>query len=327
MIDAIPRGMMVKEGSAEGKRLVASSLCDLVASSLCDYAMLERVESEWRELVNAARLGSPFAHPGWSMTWAKRFVPENDLQYVAIRHGGDHGRLVRLAPYYRKRRMMAGTVITTIQAVGTGQGDPLTEGCHLVALPGRARDVLSVVVKHLAALPDTDWIQLAVGDGQPKPITQWIDGDTGWVIHHRKVRPCVVIDDMPREPEQFLSGLGRNLRESPRRARNRSAHLGAMEFRRVSHPDEIVTAVHHLIRLHIMRSEMAQKIQHGENLGGAFDEFLVEAASQLAREGLASVFLAEHADSPVAAQLVLSDGSPDYISVSGLDLGSIGTRI
>jgi CelD/BcsL family acetyltransferase involved in cellulose biosynthesis len=64
---------------------------------------------------------------------------------------------------------------------------------------------------------------------------------------------------------------------------------------------------------------MQGKVTHQNALGGSIDEFLCDAAVQLAREGLAVVHLAEHAGIPVAAQLVLSDGSTDYISASGLN--------
>ncbi len=310
MIAQISRGEIVKGTPKTGS-------AGLVARSLRDFAALESIETEWAGLVDRAGLGSPFVHPGWSLTWAKRFVPEADLEYVEVRDRA--GCLVGLAPYYRRRRTFAGLGVTTIQAVGTGHGDPLTEGCHFVATAEHSRDVLTSVTRHLTSASDVDWIHLAIGSGQAWPLPQWLDGDTGWSIHHRKVRPCVVMDDMPTESDQVLAGLKRNLRESLRRARNRSANLGAMEFRCVRSPNEIGAAVHDLIKLHTLRSEMPQKVSHPNLLRGAFGGFLVDAVRALAGHGLASVFVAEHAGTSVAAQLVLSDGSADYMSVSGLD--------
>ncbi|MCH9642233.1 MAG: GNAT family N-acetyltransferase [Actinomycetia bacterium] len=290
----------------------------LTISAIRDFQSLSEIREEWAELVRTARLGSPFAHPAWSMTWAEHFVPEGDLEYVAVRET-DEGRLIGMAPFYRRHRSMSRLTMTTIQPIGTGQGEPLTEGVHLVALPNRARDVLCAVVQHVAALPNSDWAQVSVGEGQGWPLPQWLDGDSDGSIQHRKVRPCVVLDDLPEDPELVLPGLKRNLRESLRRARNRSAKMGNISFRGLTDPVEVADAVPEIIRLHTMRSEMRGKVTHANMLGGRIDDFLADAAVRLAREGLASVQLAEHSGVPVAAQLVLSDGSADYISVSGLD--------
>jgi CelD/BcsL family acetyltransferase involved in cellulose biosynthesis len=300
-----------KNGNAKGSRLVAVPMRD--------YHSLTRIWAEWADLVRAAQLGSPFTHPAWSLTWAKHFVPEGDLEYVVIRESDHAGRLVGVAPFYRRRRSLASLKMTTIQPIGTGQGDSLTEVVHMLALPDRTRDVLTAVVQHLTSLPHSDWVQLSVGDGQGWPLPQWLDGEDDGLILHRKTRPCVVLDDIPKDPELVLSGLKRNLRESLRRARNRSAKLGDISFHCVSDPDEIAIAVRHLIWLHAQRAEMPSKVAHPNMFGGAIDEFLCDAAVQLAREGLAKVFLAQHSRVPVAAQLVLSDASTDYISASGLN--------
>ncbi|MGB0972278.1 MAG: hypothetical protein ACPGVG_15160, partial [Mycobacterium sp.] len=54
-------------------------------STLRDFQSLSDIREEWTELVRTARLGSPFAHPAWSLTWAEHFVPEGDLECVAVR--------------------------------------------------------------------------------------------------------------------------------------------------------------------------------------------------------------------------------------------------
>lgn len=291
----------------------------LVTSAIRDFQSLAHIRGEWGALVRTAAIGSPFAHPAWSLTWAQHFVPEKDLEFVAIREGDEGGRLVGMAPFYRRHRSLARVKMTTVQPIGTGRGEALTEAVHLVALPERTRDVLCAVVQHVAALPDSDWAQICVGDGQGWPLPQWLEGDSAGLIHHRKARPSVVLDDLPDDPEQILPGLKRNLRESLRRARNRSKRMGDITFRGVGDPIEVAATIGQIIRLHTLRSEMEGKVTHENMLGGSIDDFLADAAVQLARAGLATVQLVEHAGVPVAAQLVLSDGTTDYLSVSGLD--------
>lgn len=297
----------------------AAPVSGLTAVRLSSYQGLEDIRTEWAELVRDAGLGSPFVHPGWSLTWARQFVREDDLEYVAIRGGGPEGPLVGMGPFYRRRRSLGALGVTTVQPIGTGHGDPLTEGVHILARPEHSREVLRAVIEHVTLLPDTHWVQVSVGDGQGWPLPQWVDGDVDALITHRKTRACVIIEDLPTDPKGVLPGLRRNLRESLRRARNRSAKLSDMAFRCVSDPEAVTTAVGQLIRLHTLRAAMPGKVRHPNLLAGAFGEFLCEAVVQLARDGLASVHLAENAGRPVAAQLVLSDGTVDYISVSGLD--------
>ena len=51
------------------------------------------------------------------------------------------------------------------------------------------------------------------------------------MIRHTKTRPCVVFDDLPPDMDGLRPRLKRDIRESVRRSRNRSAKLGGVTFR------------------------------------------------------------------------------------------------
>lgn len=288
-------------------------------SAIRDLNALAEVRKEWATLHGDAAPGSPFEHPAWAETWAKYYVPDGDLECVAVRDRALDGSLIGFAPLYRRHRRVAGRGATCIQPLGTGQNQALTEVVQVLSLPERTGDVLKAVLRHLETLQGWSWAQLSLGPTQGWLVPQWLDDHSKAMIRHIKTRPCVVFDDLPADMDGLRPRLKRNVRESVRRSRNRSAKLGGITFRCASDVAEIEAAVPKLVQLHRMRSRMPGKVEHPDVLDGTESTFLAEAVRNLAVHGLARVYLAEHAGDPVAAQLVLSDARTDYLSVSGLN--------
>jgi CelD/BcsL family acetyltransferase involved in cellulose biosynthesis len=287
-------------------------------TSIRDFGTMSELRKEWATLHLDAAPGSPFEHPAWAETWAKHYVAEGDLECIAVR---DHARdysLIGFAPLYRRHRGVPGMRATSIQPLGTGRNQALTEVVQVLSLPDRTEEVIRAVVRHLETLDGWNWAQLSLGPGQGWLLPQWFGDPAGTMLRHAKTRPCVVFDDLPSDVTALRSRLKRNIRESIRRSRNRSAKLGGLTFRCVSDVLEIEAAVPELVRLHRMRSQMTGKVEHADILGGMESAFLLEAVRNLAEHGLARIYLAEHAGTPVAAQLVLSDANTDYLSVTGL---------
>jgi CelD/BcsL family acetyltransferase involved in cellulose biosynthesis len=284
-----------------------------------EHAALAELSKEWATLHGDAAPGSPFEHPAWVTAWAQYYVPEGQLECVVVRDHSLDGLLIGFAPLYRRYRGVAGLRATCIQPLGTGRNQALTEVVQVLALPGRTAEVIRAVVRHLEAMPDWNWAQVSLGPDQGWLLPQWLDDQNGAMILLAKTRPCVVFEDMPGDAEALRAGLKRNVRESIRRSRNRSAKLGGVTFHCATDVPEIEAAVPKLAQLHRMRSGMPGKVEHSDHLGGIQSAFLAEAVRNLAAYGLARVHLAEHTGQPVAAQLVLSDGHTDYVSISGLN--------
>jgi CelD/BcsL family acetyltransferase involved in cellulose biosynthesis len=280
---------------------------------------LGELRKEWATLHSDAAPGSPFEHPAWAESWAKHYVPDGDLECIAVRDLALDGLLIGFVPLYRRYRGVPGMRAIAIQPLGTGRNQALTEVVQVLALPARTAEVLRAVVRHLESLEGWNWAQLSLSPTQGWLLPQWFGDPAGTMLRHTKTRPCVVFDELPADIDALRPRLKRNIRESVRRSRNRSAKLVGVTFRCVSDVLEIDTAVPDLVRLHGMRSQMAGKIEHADVLGGTESAFLLEAVRNLAEHGLARIYLAEHAGEPVAAQLVLSDGNTDYLSVTGLN--------
>jgi CelD/BcsL family acetyltransferase involved in cellulose biosynthesis len=291
----------------------------IVVSAIRDFGALGELRKEWATLHSDAAPGSPFEHPAWAETWAKHYVPDADLECIAVRDPALDCSLIGFVPMYRRHRGVPGMRATSLQPLGTGRNQALTEVVQVLSLPGRTGEVMRAVVRHLETLEGWNWAQLSLGPTQGWLLPQWFGDPAGTRLRHTKTRPCVVFDELPADLDTLRPRLKRNIRESVRRSRNRSAKLGGVTFRCVSDALEIESAVPDLVRLHGMRSQMTGKIEHADILGGTESAFLLEAVRNLAEHGLARIYLAEHTGNPVAAQLVLSDGSTDYLSVTGLD--------
>jgi CelD/BcsL family acetyltransferase involved in cellulose biosynthesis len=284
-----------------------------------DFDAMADVRKEWANLHWDAAPGSPFEHPAWAETWAKYYVPEGDLECVAVRDHTLDASLIGFAPLYWRQRGIAGVGARCVQPMGTGQKQALTEVVQVLSLPERTSEVMRAVLGHLEALEGWNWAQVSLGPTRGWMVPQWLGDPSKAVIRHIKTRPCVVFDNLPAETAGLRPRLKRNVRESVRRSRNRSAKVAGMTFRCASDVAEIEAAVPKLVELHRMRSRMPGKVEHADVLGGTESAFLAAAARNLAEQGLARVYLAEHGGNPAAAQLVLSDGHTDYLSVSGLD--------
>jgi len=189
----------------------------------------------------------------------------------------------------------------------------------VLSLPGRTGEVVRAVLRHVEALEGWNWAQLSLGPTQGWLLPQWLGDPARATIRYSKTRPGVIFDELPSDIDALTPRLKRNVRESIRRSRNRSAKLGGVTFRCASDAADVEAAVPKLVQLHRMRSQLLGKVEHADMLRGMESAFLVEAVRKLAEDGLARVYLAEHAGNPVAAQLVLSDGRTDYLSVSGLN--------
>ncbi len=289
-------------------------------TAIRDAAGLGELRDEWAELHSKSHAGTPFEHPGWAQVWAEYFVPDGDLECVAVRDSDLGGALIGFAPMYRGRHSFAGVRARCIRPLGTGGREELTEVVQVLALPDRTSEVLRALVYHLESLQGWSWAQLSLGPDQGWLLPQWLDDPANGMIKQRNTRPCVIISDLPSDVDSLRSGLKRNVRESVRRSKNRSAKHGGMTFRCASEVDDVATSVRRLIELHRMRARMGGKVEHSDKFSSELEgDFLVRAASALARDGLARVHLAEHFGEPVAALLVLSDAGTDYLSVTGLN--------
>ena len=292
---------------------------DIHTIALRDFASIEKTRYEWVDLINEARTGCPFVHPEWAIAWARHFVDECDLEFLAFREGSADGKLVGIAPLYRKLYSSLGFGAVALVPIGTGRSEAITEVMQVLISTDRTQEVMREMVQHIGDSADWDWGQLPVAPSHGWPVPQWLGTSSPSVLRHDKTKACLVFEDLPDTPELLAPRLKRNLKESLRRTRNRSAKLGGVELGCADDRESVGRVLPHLFALHRARSRMPGKVVHPDVVSGEVEVFLSEVVPRMADGGLARVHFAERDGRPIAAQLVLSDGYGDYASISGFD--------
>ncbi|WP_147263159.1 GNAT family N-acetyltransferase [Geodermatophilus sp. TF02-6] len=273
---------------------------------------------EWRGLHRRLGGWSPFTDPDYQMVWCDRFVDDGDERILAVRHA-DTRELVAVVPLFLATvggRGMRGRVLALF---GAFREPLLLELPELLVQPEHARAALVTVVAWLAEHREWDWVELTLGEEQPWPVSRWL-ADAGLdpaILVHKSVLPSVVLD-LPDTGD--LPPLGRNLRESLRRSRNRTkGPAGEWRVDEVGpeHPcwDE---AVADLRRLHRARAGMTGVIAHPDVFRGTSQgEFLAALAGTPAAT-LPRVHRLLRDDVAVAALLVFHSVTRTWLSVSGV---------
>ncbi|MDH6132174.1 CelD/BcsL family acetyltransferase involved in cellulose biosynthesis [Kitasatospora sp. MAA4] len=290
---------------------------ELTIRRVTTFDALEELLIPWRELYERSGSRNPYAAPEWLLTWARHFVAERELDVLAVfrrRH------LVGVAPGYRRR---LGAGLRTVQLLGAGRHDELTELPGVLAEPADSRAVLRAVVGDWCARQSGwDWLDLPLSADQGWFEPEWLTGEVAraGLVRHKTTRPSVVLA-LPSEARDLRHSLKRNVRESLRSARSRldrsgrrwavTAHQGEPQLR---------AALPELARLHAARAALPGRRRHTDVLASAAHRaFLAEVLPLMARAGRAAILTLDVEDRPVAAQLVLSAPRADYLGISGVD--------
>lgn len=292
---------------------------DLRVEVLRTHAEVGELAPEWAALHEAVAPGTVYEHPDWALTWARRFVRPGRLLVVAVRRA-DGGELVGVGAFHRSERLSRLGGPRWLQPLGTGMHVALTEVSQVLVLPavGRAA-VREVVIAVEAELDTCDWVQLSLGPRQGWFEPQWLGAAGELTLLHQRTRPCVVLTDLPKDPDELRRRLKRNVRESVRRSRNRLARDGAVVVTRVvSGPEAVAAELPELFRLHAARASLVGKVEHRDTLEDPADRgFVEEAVGRLAAHDGARLHVCERDGRLLAALLVLSDGATDYLALSG----------
>ncbi|HEX8101807.1 MAG TPA: GNAT family N-acetyltransferase [Solirubrobacteraceae bacterium] len=285
------------------------------------HAELRELLPAWLALFAASRTPNPFAHPLWQLTWGQHFVRAGELYVVAIHLGG---RLVAVAPFFRRRYGLGRTAATTVlRMFGTGRHAAITELPQALIAPGLERRALAAIVGGLVARSDEwDWIELAL-----PPEHGWLEPE--WAARppaappafpmHKASAACVVLP-LPGSSAALRAGLKRNVRESLRRGVNRLDAAGVpWRVETDCAPDQLGAAVEDVIRLHSARAGIAGHLEHDDHLEEPESRaFLHDVAGQLHAEGALRVARLVAGEETLAANLILRAHGTVFTSLSGM---------
>jgi len=307
-----------KGGSPQGGDGLLVTRAD--AASLDDARL-----AAWLDLHRAQEgVANPFCSPTWVLAWYRQYVPAERQVLLLVT---DRDRLVGVVPLYlhefalgrvplARTRPLARRLVT----VGAGVSTPM-ELPPLLSAPGRARAVTRAVVRW-ALRAGVDWTELCLAREQHGWLGAEQAGVTAGVAafaRFQQVRACVVLRLEPTW-EQTRAGLGRNVKESVRRAVNRLAKDGR-EWRIVHRTgaDLDRAAVERLLRLHAARSDYqgSWSAHHDAFAAPPTTAFMVDLVPRLGLAGEATLMELELAGEIAAVQLVLHPPGGVYVHSSG----------
>jgi CelD/BcsL family acetyltransferase involved in cellulose biosynthesis len=169
------------------------------------------------------------------------------------------------------------------------------------------------------ATPGWSWATLSLD-----PRQGWSDefavGAETFVVP--RVGRTYVLSELPASPDQLVSGLKRNVRESMRRSLNRLGRLAEpWSVERTRPGDEgFPAAMNSLVSLHGRRAAMSGRRRHGDIFSDRrYVHLLGQATGGEGCSGLLSLFSLRVGDRVVATQLVAHSPTASLLVASGID--------
>ncbi len=281
--------------------------------------------AEWESLARSQTgPANPFLVPAWAIHWCRVWSTPQDSGLIAML---DKGRLVGAMPVHRQVVTLAGVPFARrLLPVGSGRGSLSLELPQVLCAVGHERRVTRRLVEELLARgrpSGCDWAEITIPAAHGWFEPEWAYTAPRPAFYHLlQSRPACVLLLSPTW-EETQAGLGKNIKESIRRSRNRVAkHAADMQLIEYGRDGVVldVDAVDRFLTLHRQRAHMASGVVHPDNYSAPADfSFMRHLLPELARAGDASILELNLRGRPIASQLVLHAPGTVYLHSSGLD--------
>lgn len=289
----------------------------VTAACVTTTSALEQLSSEWQELFQRIGCRNPFLSAEWTISWWRHWGGHHRLMVVAVRDRA--GRLVAVAPFsIRMSRLgtwgpRALCFLTAHKFVGSYHlnilVDPECESVACEAIAGLIEDCRA----------EWDYIKLAPSDSTSPSLSLLRErlksnGIIEKVIGTQSL--TCLYTELPSSFEEYLKGVGANLRYNFRR-RRRALEREGVEFVALKGRSEILGQFDELFRLHRLRFE-GRRINSDLLKPGVY-EFHLETAQRLAESGMASLLLLKVRGQAIAALYGFSAGKRFSFYQAGMD--------
>lgn len=230
----------------------------LTTSIIRGLEEFERMEVEWDDLVNDSAQRCFFLRWHWNWLWWQHFAPRRSSLYI-VRCTDGNGRLVGIAPLYRREHQMMGIpYVRELVLFGTGIELKTGDYLDIFARRGAEHAVSQAVGDCLEAQGKWDRLWLY---GVPKGseivagLLQRLHGDASSTecVSSRFVDTSVSWND-------YRQSLGRSMRRNVDYYARRLFKKYACEFRLVESAADLETAIDDLVRLHQQRWRSAGEL-------------------------------------------------------------------
>ena len=278
---------------------------------------LQRYCTDWRKL----GVASPFTSPEWMIRWAKTFLARGSGAELFTLAAFDAGRLVGLAPWYRRRTRTHRRVLEFL-----GSGRVCSDHLSVVAAPGRQIEVAAELADFLASSVlrhQWDAIDLEGVDADDPAMAAFIDRCRAQQLGHVSLRGATASYWMalPESWESFLASCSKNRRKRLRRWQRRYIDSGRLQ-------QSVATEAHQVPALFATLVELHNRRRRGLGQCGAFEdadflEFHRAVLPEMLQSRQLRLSLVELDGRPIAAEYILRDDQTWLAYQSGLDPASI----
>lgn len=278
---------------------------------------LEQLSQEWQELFLRIGCRSPFLSAEWITSWWRHWSKHHRLFVISVRDG--MGRLVAIAPFYVRLSRLGEWGPRALCFVASHH---LIGSYHLNILvdpecePAAVEAIASIVDRHRA---EWDYVELSASDKTSPSLARLCHGLRSVGMTEKAVQTqtfMCLYAELPSSFEEYLMGVGPNLRYNFRR-RRRALEREGVEFVALYGRSEIQKQFGELFRLHRLRFD--QKQEHSNFLKPGVYEFHVDAMTRLAEARMASLFLLQVRGKAIAALYGFSAGKRFSFYQAGMD--------
>jgi CelD/BcsL family acetyltransferase involved in cellulose biosynthesis len=281
---------------ANGQEVRSKSGMPFHAAWITDSEEFRQLRDEWMDLFSRAGCHSAFLSFEWMFLWWKHWGAGGKLAIITIRDSSC--RLVALAPLHTKRPSIWSFGLRRLafladEHVGSDYLNILVQsGCEEAAI----KEIVATLRHHRR---DYDYIELR--DAEQSPVFSRLCSElqeAGMRLNSEPACVCYYID-LPTGFDEFLAGVGANLRTNFRRRWRKLQFEQKAEFVALASPSDIQRHFGQLITLHRMRFH--QRGEESAFLRPGVPEFHTEAAQALASLGWSRIFLVRVDSQPIAA--------------------------
>jgi CelD/BcsL family acetyltransferase involved in cellulose biosynthesis len=291
----------------------------LTVSTLTASEELQRIASEWTDLVSRTEVTLPFVLPEWLITWWETFRQDRPLirDFLHVKVVRDvSGRLVGIVPFMLTERPSFGPIRARVLAF-LGADEYITEQCTPLVDPAFEAQVARALAANLCSERVWDWIHWR-GLDRASTFAQTMQGAMS--LQRVETSNGNLLRLAPSWGE-FRSGLKRNIKESLRRCYNSLKRDGlTMRLEVAESPAHIAKALDTFFELHAMRASQEGGVTHPNRFRGDRSKcFLRTVCARLAARQSTRVFKLYIGESAVAARIGFVLPNCLYLYYSGFD--------
>jgi CelD/BcsL family acetyltransferase involved in cellulose biosynthesis len=253
----------------------------LCAEALTTEDAFDLLREEWDQLVDVSDQRVFFLRFSWNRLWWRSYAPPgSNLLLITCRD--EQGRLVGLAPFYRRQLRTAGIPhVREVLFLGTGVFTETSQFLDIVARRGYERLVAETVAGFLNLRDDWDRLWLSTVPAASTVLPHFLEAFGGEV--HTEILDRSHIVDTSTDWVTLLGTLGKSTRRNVLRSLRRVTEEYEVEFRLVQTEEELEPALDALVRLHQARWRSLG--EPGSFALTGFESFLRAAARASLAEG------------------------------------------